>query len=132
MTLDGACSLREAIEAVNEGEVSGEVVIEFNVTGTISLRHESLLEIDPGSSVSSVAIVGPGAAQLTIKGNKEDEVFEVKKGDVSLSGLTITQGSTWDTGGAAIYQRSGDVTLEHMVLTENKVTQGAKGGGAGC
>ena len=53
-------------------------------------------------------------------------MFDIEDGNIELTGLTISggDGGTTDTGG--IYQRFGTLTLENVVISNNK---GSEGGG---
>src|SRR4051812_13918268 len=61
----GECSLREALERVASGKVGGEVEIAIGLEGEIQLDGEEL-EVKAGPGLDSIAIVGPGAAKLSI------------------------------------------------------------------
>src|SRR5438552_17389760 len=78
----GAGSLRQALSDANDGDT-----IEFAVTGTIGLTTGELL-VD-----KSITISGPGANNLAIDGNAKNRVFHVTGGNVTISGLTITNGN---------------------------------------
>jgi hypothetical protein len=129
----GECTLREAIELVNEGEVSGDVRIEFSFGGLIKLEAGELF-IDPEEeAVDSVTIAGPGPDDLVIDGLGESRVFWVDGGDVTISSLGVTGGNvtgfTLDgTGGGALFQAEGDLRLEHVHFNENEIDSAREGG----
>src|SRR5438034_9132612 len=77
----GSGSLRQALVDANDGDT-----IDFAVTGTIGLTSGELL-VD-----KSITISGPGAEKLAVSGNAKDRVFHVTGGNVTISGLTITNG----------------------------------------
>jgi hypothetical protein len=75
----GSGSLRQALRIANDGDT-----INFAVTGTITLTSGGL----PVSK--HLAIVGPGADQLSIDGNQTILVFGVFNGNAAtISGLTV-------------------------------------------
>jgi CSLREA domain-containing protein len=149
---DGQCTLREAITSANSDSASGSVAgecgagsgtdtIDLNsLTGTISL-DTSLPEINSNMNFS-----GPGPAQLTIQrslagGTPEFTVLSVNSQKiVTITGLTISNGSTgqfggnlWSKGtttvtncvlknaaaGGAIFNFSGTLTINNSTITGN-------------
>ena len=89
----GAGSLRQAIADAKPGD---RVVI--TATGTIALTSGQL-EI-----TETLTISGPGAGSLSISGNDSSRVFTITSGvDVTISGVTIRDGSATDGGG--VYNR---------------------------
>jgi hypothetical protein len=98
----GPNSLRQALANANEGDT-----INFAVTGTIRLTSGELL-VD-----KSVTISGPGTAILTVDGNFTSRVFHIGSGKtVSISGLTLTNGS-------AGFENGGGILNDHAILTMN-------------
>ena len=96
----GPNSLRQALANANDGDT-----INFAVTGTIALTSGELLVN------RSVTIFGPGAATLAVDGNATSRVFHIGPGKtVSISGLTIINGS-------AISQNGGGILNDHAILT---------------
>ena len=97
---DGQCTLREAIENANDDAAthpdcaagSGADTIDFSVTGTIVQAFNNAFH--PASSMS---IVGPGAALLTIDGDTPatGTIFaEVFNDTFSISGITVANGQS--------------------------------------
>ena len=96
----GPDSLRQALANANDGDT-----INFAVTGTIGLTSGELL-VD-----KSVTISGPGAATLAVDGNFTSRVFHIGSGKtVSISGLTLTNGS-------AGFENGGGILNDHAILT---------------
>ncbi|HYC81654.1 MAG TPA: right-handed parallel beta-helix repeat-containing protein, partial [Solirubrobacterales bacterium] len=129
----GECSLREALERVASGEVGGEVEVVIEPQGTIALAGEEL-EVKGGGGLESIAIVGPGAAQLSVDAGGESRVFRSLGVALKVSGLTIEGGHVDDaaidgTGGAGIYSEDGSVVLEDVRVTGNEVESFRDGGG---
>jgi hypothetical protein len=91
----GTGSLRALIAAAASGDT-----IDFSskLKGeTITLTSGELLITD------SVTIDGLGANQLAVSGNNASRVFEVATGlNVTISGLTITQGYALEQGGGIL------------------------------
>lgn len=141
------CTLREAIAAAADGAT---ITFDENVRGTIMLTGEELV-VDKG-----LVIAGPGASDLSIDGGyskgRNGRVFRIEAGaTVSMSGLTITGGSSgdtiWDSNGGGIsnagtlyltdcavsgnrgyvgggiYNREGDVTLTNTTVSDNDVIE---------
>ena len=109
----GQFSLREAIAIVQYGGIEEPVTFAAGLAGTIDLSQGKL------SILGDVEIVGPGASSLTIDAKGRSQVFDIIDGDLSsarevrISGLTIT-----GAGGTAI-TNSEDLTLNHVVVTDN-------------
>jgi hypothetical protein len=110
----GAGSLRQRLADANDGDA-----IDFSVTtpATITLTSGELLVN------KSVTITGPGADQLSVDGN--GRAFSIVAIDVTISGLTITNGSEF--AGGAIYNYHSTLTVSNCTLSGNF---GGEGGGA--
>ena len=105
----GAGSLRQAIADANPGDT-----IAFDVAGTITLTSGELGGV---SGISKdLTIAGPGADQLTISGNNASRVFTIVGGSVTISGVTVTNGSSADVGGG-IYNFGDTVTLNNSTCS---------------
>ena len=88
--------MRQALANANDGDT-----INFAVTGTIGLTSGQLL-VD-----KNVTISGPGSASLAVDGNATSRVFHIGPGKiVSISGLTLTNGSTDSENGGGHLERS--------------------------
>ncbi len=130
----GECSLREAIELVDEGEVSGDVLIEITAEGGIEIGEEGELFIDPEEeAVDSVKIVGTGPEETIVDGQGEARGFWIAGGDITLANLGVTDGNvtgfTLDgDGGAALFQAAGDVRLEDIHFNDNEIDSAREGG----
>jgi hypothetical protein len=83
----GAGSLRQAIANAAAGDT-----INFAVSGQITLTSGPLV-ID-----QNLTIDGPGQNSLTISGNNSSQVLNIYDVNVSLSGLTIANGFTFQSG----------------------------------
>jgi CSLREA domain-containing protein len=135
---DGLCTLREAITAANSNTASGASAgecsagssvssdsINISVTGTINLTGV-LPDIN-----SDMSINGPGSSLLTVRRNTGGiyRIFFNNNKNLSITGLTITNGRTTDgTGGifqqvapsgGGILQSGGVMVLTDVVVTAN-------------
>jgi hypothetical protein len=101
---------------------SGQDIIQFGVTGTISLS-KALPDL-----MSSVMIEGPGADMVTVQrstgGNYR--VFTVDKNAVvEISSLTIANGLSSTQGGGL--SNDGTLTLDNIAFSGNSAVQGGGG-----
>jgi hypothetical protein len=112
----GAGSLRAEIAAANSGDT---IAFASSLNGqTITLIKGELL------IKKNLTIAGPGAGNLTVSGNQTSRVFEVAAGmQVTLSGLTISNGRTVDSNGGGIYN-GGSLTVSGSILSGNSVAIG--------
>lgn len=116
---DGDCSLRDALASASGGDM-----IQFTVTGTITLTLGELV-ID-----RNLMIEGPGADRLTISGNNSSRVFKISSGVTAMiSGLTISNGAAPIGGG--ILNDHGTLTITNSTIAGNSAStfQNAFGGG---
>jgi predicted outer membrane repeat protein len=117
--LDGGTgSLRAEIAAARSGDT---IVFAASLNGqTITLNSGELL------INKNVTIDGPGAGNLTISGNNASRVFEVAKTlrNVTLSGLTISDGGGVVQGGAILVNTGASVAINNSILSHNTAPQG--------
>ena len=72
--------------------------------------------------------MGPGSGDLAISGNNASRVFAIDRATVTISGVTITNGS--GGSGPGIFNSGGNVTLTGSTVSGNTATKsGSKGGG---
>jgi hypothetical protein len=121
------CTLRDAIEAANANSAKGACPAgESAVTDTIAFNLPAPSTITLGTSAPSVtgatAIVGPGAAQLTISGGSGFRLLEFS-GSGSVSGLTFANSTCAFACGI---RNTGTLALEGVLVTHN--TASASGG----
>ena len=113
----GSGSLRQAIADVGDGDE-----ITFAVTGTITLTS-GRLDID-----KNMTITGPGEDQLSINGDANSNIFMIDADDdedvVTITGLTITNGSEPEGYGGGIQNYSDNLTLENCTISGNSAKQG--------
>ena len=119
----GGTTLREAIEAANAAGGADTITFAAGLNGsTITLTSEIDITDD-------LVIQGPGAALLTVSGDDGNRVFYIQSGagNVTVSGLTLTEGSTGSDGGAIASETTGAVTLTNLVVSDSY----AEGDGGG-
>jgi hypothetical protein len=119
------CTLRQAIIDANNNSGADTIVFKSGLTGSITLTA------DPEQVTEALAVQGPGASQITVSGNDAHRVFYIKPAsgdDVSISGLTISNGAVGIYSGAGIYSVYADFTLADALVTGNETT-GTDGGG---
>jgi hypothetical protein len=120
----GAGSLRQAITDANDNP--GADIIEFapQVKGTIGLTSGELVIDD------ELTINGPGQGKLTVSGRGESRVFDIVDTTVAIDKLKIADGFTQQVfedeyngtaGGAGIRATGSNVSLEHMVIENNRI-----------
>ncbi|HMN59295.1 MAG TPA: hypothetical protein PJ988_02960, partial [Anaerolinea sp.] len=115
-----ACSLRAAITAANAG--SGDIIVfDLDYPATISLSAE-LPEI-----ATQIDVAGPGKDSLTISGGGLVRIFNIHSGaDVTLTGITLSQGWNGVEGGGAI-RNAGTLVMSNVTLVDN-LAGGGNGG----
>jgi hypothetical protein len=89
-----------------EAQPGGTVTFASSVTGTVALTSGELL------INKNLTIQGPGAKVLAISGNASSRVFHTSNSVVTISGLTITNGSA---GGG--FSSGGGILNDHATLT---------------
>jgi len=113
----GPGSLRNALAIANDGDE-----IAFAVTGTIALTSGELL-VD-----RNITISGPGADNLAVNGNAKSRVFYIGPATtVTVSGLTVTNGSMTNDFGGGIYNDHSTLTLSNCAVSGNSATFGGGG-----
>lgn len=114
----GDISLREAILASNGNPLDDSITFDASLSGsTITLTGGFITISD------DVTIVGPGFNDLTISGNDASRHFVVSDSspssviNVTISGLTLTNGMTTANGGAITNDEN--LTLDTMKIVRN-------------
>jgi hypothetical protein len=110
----GAGSLRQAVLDANAA--SGADVINFSVTGVITLTTEGLTITD------DLELLGPGAMSLSISGNNSNIVFVNSSGVIlGISGLTISEGK--GDGGSGTSEDSGTIYNYGTLVINNSAVR---------
>lgn len=108
----GTGSLRAAVTGAASGVTTA--VLFQGVTGTIALAS-------PITVAQNVAIIGPGASSLAISGGGATSLFAVNSGvNAVIFGLTLTQGSSANPGGAIASQ--GNLAIFSSTFSSNAST----------
>ena len=111
----GSGSLRWAVAAANQLDGVNLITFDKNVFRTqqnITLTSGEILITD------SVIIKGLGTTLITVDGNNQSPIFDVASiASVSISGLTITKGSTAGSGGAITV--NGILQLENVEISDS-------------
>jgi len=128
----GAGSLRQAISDLCVG---GTITFSNSTAGGATnffdgFTHVITLTSGELAIANNLTITGPGASLLTISGNHNSRVFNVNlasPGVVTLSGMTVTNGTTSGDGGGITNQGTGTLNVTDIALTYNSA--GGSGGG---
>ena len=116
----GVGSLRQALADASDGDT-----INFAVPtpATITLSSGELLV------AAGVTISGPGANLLTVDANHASRVFLISANQpVTISGLTIANGSNGGDTGAGILSGPTDLTVSNCTLSGNSAGDSEGGG----
>ena len=120
----GAGSLRQAVADANNNAGADIIVFDASSAGTITLTSGEIAIRD------DITITGLGAVNSIISGNNNSRIFYMYDSGamltISISALTLTDGSTGYDGGA-ILSTGNDLTLSSIVITGNESTD--SGGG---
>ena len=125
----GDLSLRQAIALANLATTAQTITFDttaFATAQTIALTEgNGDLELSNTSTGATITITGPGPG-VTVEGPGDTGVFQVDEGvTASITGLTITGGSTTTSGGGL--DNSGTLTLTDCTISGN--TAAKEGGG---
>jgi predicted outer membrane repeat protein len=117
----GAGSLRQALADAVNGDT-----INFNP----SLNGQTIMLTNGGLLVTrNVAINGPGANMLAVDSNHASRLFYIAAGkDVTISGLTISNGKVISDFGGGIYNDNATLTLSSCTISGNTIDFGIGGG----
>ena len=123
----GPGSLRQAILDANDQSGDNDITFDptaFATSQTITLTSGQL-EL---SNTSGTETITSPAAGVTVSGGGNSQVFQVDTGvTASISGMTITGGSTSGNGGG-VYNNGGTTTLTGCAINGNSANNG---GGVG-
>jgi hypothetical protein len=105
----GPGSLRQAVAS----DAAGDQMVTFAPT----LAGQTItLTSGPITIKNNLVLIGPGAPSLTISGGGSSQIFIINSGNVSISGLTFSNG--FAAQGGAIYN-GGNLTIANSVFTNN-------------
>jgi hypothetical protein len=107
-------TLRSVLAAAKNGDT---IVFDAALDGQSITLTQGQLTIS-----QTVTISGPGSGELTISGNMVSRVFDISAGtNVSISGLTITQGLAIAGGGGIMNESGATLTVSDVAFTNNQV-----------
>lgn len=124
----GPGSLRQAVLDANASAGADDVAFAPGLSGTIALTSGEIAISDP------LVVNGPGLGVLTLSANGLSRIFIVENPgaavpiDVTLSGLTITQGGRLSFSGmplpygGAVFSHGENLTIEDSVVSDSAVT----------
>jgi len=122
------CTFRDAVNAANSDGGGTTDTIVFT-----SLPSPSTIQLTPGngpvdiSDAGTVVVQGQGVTKTLIDGGAGTEVIDATGNDVTLSGLTIQNGSNTN-GGGGLYN-DGTLTLTNVNFVNDASTNSQDGGG---
>ncbi len=120
----GEGTLRSSIEAANTSPGIDRVVVPAELCGDAGACTITLAS--PIGVTGSVHIEGPGASVVSISGGRTSRIFLVSEGSVTISGLTLTEGSATgifgglEDRGGAIHSFGANLSLLGCAFTENE------------
>jgi uncharacterized repeat protein (TIGR01451 family) len=122
----GLLDLRQAVNLANVLATSDTITFDSTVFATPQTITLLGTQLELSDTTGTETIAGP-AAGVTVSGAGASRVFQVDGGvTASLSGLTITGGSTSGNGGGVYLDNGGTATLTDCTVTGNS---GNFGGG---
>jgi hypothetical protein len=109
----GPGSLRAALASASNGDQ-----IEFSVTGVIALTTGELI------ISNSVDVIGPGPAHLAVDAAAASRVLTLTNAaTVSISGLTVTNGNVFGSGGGILNDHA-TLTISNCIVSGNTANNG--------
>lgn len=133
----GVCTLRQAISSANQDMLSGDCVVGSDtetdhVEFAQALSGSTITLTEGAINIASPLVLGPSSptgSQVTISGGNSSGIFRISNNvnydviDVTLRGLTLTNGVGFSNRGGAVSNYLENVTIEACTLTGNTVTQ---------
>ena len=114
-----ACgSIHSAITTAQSGSYSG-LNVTINVAAGVYIANETI----SASTLTSLAIVGAGAPATTVNGNHAGSVFTINTGTVTISGVTIENGSAPNGTGGGIFNGA-SLTVTGSTISNNDALGG--------
>jgi hypothetical protein len=109
----GSGSLAQAMTDQNNGSGPDRILFQSGLSGAITLTSDLTAVDEP------LQILGPGANVMAINGNNAHRIFNVVSGgDLTVSGLTMTNGNPAGNGGAVL-NLGGTVTVQDSNISGN-------------
>jgi len=119
--LNDTGSLRDAILLANADSGNADTII-FQTSNGHPLHGTIKLKSDLPVITNSLTITGPihGKSNGLIIDGHNHQIFNITKGDVTMTDLTITHGLAPSGGGIYVYEKSGTLTLTDVTITKNR------------
>ncbi len=125
---DGMISLREAISYAGTGNLGTTITFASSLKGkTIKLAGKQL-KIDKSITIDATSLwtAAGGTPGVTIDAGGKSRAFYID-GNAEIKGVKITNGRT-DRGGAGIYAKNCNLTIDKCVISGNNAPNGEGGG----
>jgi CSLREA domain-containing protein len=122
------CTLRNAVRAANSNVGRDKIVLQAKTYELSRLPFNEDLAKGGDLDVSdSISIVGAGAKRTQIRGSfpndpNRDGLITALSGfdpDLTLKGLALAHGHTYDTGGALLFESSGRLRVNQVRFVSN-------------
>jgi hypothetical protein len=136
---DNLC-LRSAITYANTNPGKDTIILPAGTYILFSLSSDTLENNNQKGDLDildDLIIIGAGAEQTIVDGNGKDRVFDIYNDTMSMSGMTIRNGvaPTGDFGGGGLRTSNGTLTLDKVIVRNNRIAAGGGvndyGGGVG-
>ena len=108
---DEVVSIREALASASELDEAATITFADGLSGTITLAG-SALEVSPAYGLTI-----DGGGNITVDAAGNSQIFDIKSGEVTLKGLTLSNGYAAQYGGAIA--NAGDLTLDTVTITDS-------------
>ncbi len=116
------CTLRDAVNQANSSPDPDTIAFAAGLPTIELTEGELILDTDEGD----ITVAGPGASALTISGTDNSRIFDVVGGGVAeISGLTLIDGKTTESGGAI--RSHSELTVSGTVVKDSSAA--SDGGG---
>jgi predicted outer membrane repeat protein len=138
------CTIRTAIQMANAAAGPDEILFDPSLNGQalqlgIPGDKEDASATGDLDVTESLTITGNGAANTIVDGGDVDRVFDLRAGTVSITGVTIRNGTAafrpppndhlGEIGGGLRTTGAAVVTVNDSVVTDNDVRNAGRGGG---
>ena len=125
---DGKISLREAILGANANADIDEIILTAGEYRIQITGHDDGAAKGDFDILEGVTIRGAGSSQTIINASSNDRIFDIRRSaSVSISGLTITGGSTNEDGGGVRVSRNASLNFSQGTVSGNATSK--RGGG---
>jgi CSLREA domain-containing protein len=131
---DANCTLRDALTLANGNSENDTITFLSTLSGTIRLQGGDL-PIHNLAPDYGITIEGPGASQLEISGDSDNNgsgnyrIFNIPEqtSTTTISGLTLTEGFTGSSGGAIALAKYSSLELDNVTITNSHADSGGGG-----